>query len=108
MILLIFSLLVTSFSTVVLFSNSAYQSIDYAFTSLSYALPEEWIVTDVEGPLPSPMYEVSKVEETTINHLKDNLKHYVDSFKVGFYYYDRTDKFTDEQKKIIKEINERY
>ena len=99
MIMMIFALFIISFSGVALFSITTYQSIDSAFTTLNYSLPDSWIVTDTEVPLPSPMYDTFKVEETSIKHLKDNLAHYVNKFKVGFYYFDAKSK---------EEMKERY
>ena len=92
MIVILFALFIVSFSSVGLMSTTTYQAIDSAFTSLNYSLPNSWIVTDAEVPLPTPMYDTYKVEETSINHLKSNLAHYVDSFKVGFYYFDSKSK----------------
>lgn len=92
MILMIFALFIVSFSGVALFSTTTYQSIDSAFTSLNYSLPDSWIVTDLEEPLPSPMYDTNRVEETSIAHLKNNLAHYVDKFQLGFYYFDSKSK----------------
>ena len=92
MILMVFALVIASFSSVMIFSSTTYQAIDSAFTSLNYSLPDLWIVTDVKEPLPSPMYDTYKVEETSIKHLKDNLSHYADKFKIGFYYYDSKSK----------------
>lgn len=92
MILMLFALFIVSISSTGLLSTTTYQAIDNAFTSLNYSLPDSWIVTDVEGPLPTPMYDTYKVEETSINHLKNNLAHYVPSFKIGFYYFDSKSK----------------
>ena len=92
MIMIIFALFIISFSGVALFSTTTYQSIDSAFTSLNYSLPDSWIITDTDVPLPSPMYDTVKVEETSIEHLKNNLAHYVKNFKVGFYYFDAKSK----------------
>lgn len=99
MIMMIFALFIISLSGVALFSSTTYQSIDSAFTSLNYSLPDSWIVTDTEVPLPSPMYDTIRVEETSIQHLKNNLAHYVNKFKVGFYYFDAKSK---------EEMKERY
>lgn len=99
MILMIFALFIISFSGIALFSTTTYQSIDSAFTSLNYSLPDSWIVTDIEEPLPSPMYDTVKVEETSIAHLKNNLAHYIDKFTLGFYYFDSKSK---------EEMQERY
>lgn len=99
MILMIFALFIVSFSGVALFSTTTFQAIDNAFTSLNYSLPKSWIVTDIEGPLPTPMYDTIKVETTSIDHLKNNLSHYVDKFQVGFYYFDSKSK---------EEMSERY
>ncbi|MCQ2796486.1 MAG: hypothetical protein MJ213_04220 [Bacilli bacterium] len=92
MILMIFSLFIVSFSGVALFSTTALQAIDNAFTTLNYSLPPSWIVTDIEGPLPMPVYDTKIVEETSIKHLKSNLSNYVDKFQVGFYYFDSKSK----------------
>ena len=62
MILMVFALVIASFSSVMIFSSTTYQAIDSAFTSLNYSLPDLWIVTDVKEPLPSPMYDTYKVE----------------------------------------------
>lgn len=92
MILMIFALFIISFSGVALFTTTTFQSIDNAFTTLNYSLPASWIVTDIEGPLPTPVYDTQIVETTSIEHLKNNLSHYVDKFQVGFYYFDSKSK----------------
>lgn len=92
MILMIFALFIISFSGIAMFSITTYQSIDSAFTSLNYSLPDSWVVTDLEEPLPSPMYDTVRVEETSIAHLKNNLGHYVNKFQIGFYYFDSKSK----------------
>lgn len=92
MILMIFSLFIVSFSSFALFSTTTFRAIDNAFTSLNYTLPSSWIITDIEGPLPAPVYDTKIVEETSIKHLKNNLSHYVDKFQVGFYYFDSRSK----------------
>ncbi|MCQ2794750.1 MAG: hypothetical protein MJ214_00900 [Bacilli bacterium] len=92
MILMIFALFIISFSGVALFTTTTFQSIDNAFTTLNYSLPASWIVTDIEGPLPTPVYDTQIVEATSIEHLKNNLSHYVDKFQVGFYYFDSKSK----------------
>lgn len=99
MILMIFSLFIVSFSGVAIFSTTAFQAIDNAFTTLNYSLPPSWIITDIEGPLPTPVYDTKIVEETSIEHLKNNLSHYVDKFQVGFYYFDSKSK---------EEMSDRY
>lgn len=99
MILLIFSLFIISFSTVGLFSATTYQAINNSFDSLNYTLVNSWIVTDVVEKLEQPYYDTMRVESSTIEHFKNNLAHYVKSFKVGFYYFNS---YTQE------EMKERY
>lgn len=99
MILMIFAMSIISLSSIALFSTTTYQSIDSAFTSLNYSLPDLWIVTDIEEPLPTPVYDTVKVEETSIAHLKNNLAHYVSKFQLGFYYFDS---------KTKEEMKDRY
>lgn len=88
MILMIFALFITLFSAGAFISSTTYQAYDNSFSALNYSLPDLWIVTDIEEPLEQPFYDTKKVETTTIDHFKGNLKHYVDHFKVGFYYFD--------------------
>ncbi len=92
MILMIFSLFVISISSIALFSTTTYQAIDNAFTSLNYTLPDSWIVFDVEEKLDTPMYDTMLVESTSIQHLKNNLSHYLNKFNIGFYYFDAKSK----------------
>lgn len=98
MIALIFSMSLLLSSSVSLIYFTTYTAIDNTFTSLSYSLPNEWIILEPEGSK-KPMYDRVKVENTTIDHLKRNLNFYLDDIHVGFYYFDS---------ETLKELSTRY
>lgn len=98
MIGLIFSMSICLFSSISLVNSITNLALDNTFTSLSYSLPKQWVIEDVEGE-EGPRYDVSKVEISTINHFKNNLKNYLKSFKVGFYYFDSS---------TLEELQSRY
>ncbi|MCQ2753330.1 MAG: hypothetical protein MJ206_03715 [Bacilli bacterium] len=88
MILLLVAIWGLLLGSVSLVSSTVYHSIDHAFTSLNYALPDLWVVTDVEGELEAPLYDTYLVETTSIQHLSHNLKGVIDRYQIGFYYFD--------------------
>jgi len=98
MIALIFSMSLCLCSSISLINSITSVALDNTFTSLSYCLPKQWVIEDVEGEK-TPMYDTYKVEESTIKHLKSNLKFYLDSIKVGFYYFDSS---------TLEEMKSRY
>jgi len=87
MIALIFSMSLCLCSSISLINSITQAALDNTLTSLSYSLPKLWVVEEVEGK-ETPMYDTYKVEETSIKHFKNNLKFYLNNFKVGFYYFD--------------------
>lgn len=98
MIGLIFSMSICLFSSISLVNSITQVALDNTLTSLSYSLPKQWVVEEVEGST-FPMYDTVKVEESTIKHFKFNLKHYLNAIKVGFYYYDSS---------TLEEMKSRY
>jgi len=87
MIGLIFSMSICLLSSISLVNSVTQVALDNTFSSLCYSLPRHWIIEDVEG-YDSPVYDVNKVEDMSIKHLRNNLKFYLDNIKVGFYYFD--------------------
>jgi len=83
--LLIFS--ATSLAFISFITTSNYASLNNTFESFNYTLSKQWVVTDIEGESVNPIFDSKIVESTSIEHFKANLKGKVDSFKLGFYYF---------------------
>ncbi len=60
---------------------------------LSLTLPITWVVTDVMDDK-RPYYDCELIKVSTINYLTNNLKHYVNHIRVGFYFFNSE---TDEE-----------
>ena len=88
MIFIIVSIFFLGFTSVIFYSSNAYNAFNNSFYALDYTLPNQWVVTDIEGKLEKPLYDTHLVEETSIQHFKNNLAGYVNKFEVGFYYFD--------------------
>ncbi len=98
MIAIIFCVSILLFSSMSLVSTTKYSAIDNTFVSLNYSLPNEWVELEPEG-YSQPMYDRTKVESTTISHVKSNLKSHFENVQVGFYYFDS---------ETLKELDTRY
>lgn len=81
-------------SLFLIFSYSSYKydvscnALKNTMISLSYCYPNLWVKTVTQDKEIVPLFDVNLVEETTINHFKNNMKKYVDKLVFGFYYFD--------------------
>lgn len=87
MMFLLVSISLIGISCITYFSTKNYEAYDHAFTTLNYSLPSLWIVTDVKSSK-EPFYDTYLVEQTVLDHFKNNLSTYISTIKVGFFYFD--------------------
>lgn len=87
MIILILAVFPMLLTYCVCISSHVYHIVDNTFSSLDYSLPKNWIVLDEKEPLESPMFDTIKVEESTIQHVKNNLKNHLEKITLGFFYF---------------------
>lgn len=100
MMFMLLALAVLLFSGVSFSSSVIYHAIDNSVAAFDYSLPSLWVVTDVEEELPSPLYDTHLVEASAIQHFSTNLKGYVSSYQIGFYYFDQDTMLESEERYV--------